>query len=64
MVQPSTPVATSLVDFLVAAPARIYPAEVLDAAHMCLVDWAGVAIGAVRLDAVRVTIGPQLMDIQ
>jgi 2-methylcitrate dehydratase PrpD len=47
MVQPSTPVATSLVDFLVAAPARIYPAEVLDAARMCLVDWAGVAIGAI-----------------
>ncbi|MGV3633144.1 MAG: MmgE/PrpD family protein [Pseudorhodoplanes sp.] len=47
MAQPATPVATSLVDFLVAAPTRVYPAEVLDAARMCLVDWAGVAIGAI-----------------
>jgi 2-methylcitrate dehydratase PrpD len=41
-----TPVSDSIVQFLIAARTRTYPAEVIDAARMCLVDWAGVAIGA------------------
>ena len=41
-----TPVSDSVVEFLTAARTRTYPAEVIAAARMCLVDWAGVAIGA------------------
>lgn len=41
-----TPVADSVVAFLAAARTRSYPADVIAAARMCLVDWAGVAIGA------------------
>jgi 2-methylcitrate dehydratase PrpD len=41
-----TPVSDSIVEFLAAARTRVYPAEVIAAARMCLVDWAGVAIGA------------------
>ncbi|MDP6389834.1 MAG: MmgE/PrpD family protein [Alphaproteobacteria bacterium] len=32
--------------FVGAAKGRNYPGEIVDAARMCLVDWAGVAIGA------------------
>ena len=41
-----TPVADSVVEFLAAARTRSNPAAVVSAARMCLVDWAGVAIGA------------------
>lgn len=41
-----TPVSDSVVEFLTTARTRTYPAEVIAAARMCLVDWAGVAIGA------------------
>jgi 2-methylcitrate dehydratase PrpD len=41
-----TPVADSVVEFVAAAPTRSNPAAVVSAARMCLVDWAGVAIGA------------------
>ena len=41
-----TPVSDSIVEFLAAARTRVYPPEVIAAARMCLVDWAGVAIGA------------------
>ena len=41
-----TPVSDSVVEFLAAARTRVDPPEMIAAARMCLVDWAGVAIGA------------------
>jgi 2-methylcitrate dehydratase PrpD len=41
-----TPVSDSVIEFLTTARTRVYPAEVIAAARKCLVDWAGVAIGA------------------
>ena len=42
-----TPVADSVVQFIMDSRTRNYPANVIDAARMCLADWTGVAIGAV-----------------
>lgn len=49
-----------LADYIAGAPARAIPAEVLDAARMCLTDWMSVAIGAGEEPAgqiVRRTVG-------
>ena len=42
----ATPNATAAARFVATAPQRNYPAEVIDAAKQCLVDWCGVALGA------------------
>ena len=44
----TTPIGDAAVNFIAAAPGRSYAPEVLDAAKMCLVDWFGVALGAVN----------------
>jgi 2-methylcitrate dehydratase PrpD len=46
MASQPTPVADSVVQFIMDARTRSCPANVIDAARMCLADWAGVAIGA------------------
>jgi len=46
MAHHQNPVAGSVIEFMLAARGRDYPADVVDTARMCLVDWAGVAIGA------------------
>ena len=46
--QQTTPIGDAAVNFIAAAPGRSYAPEVLDAAKMCLVDWFGVALGAVN----------------
>lgn len=38
--------ARAIADYVAAAPDRQFPAEVLDAARLCLADWIAVAIGA------------------
>lgn len=43
-----TPIGDAAVNFIAKAPGRSYAPEVLDAAKMCLVDWFGVALGAVN----------------
>jgi 2-methylcitrate dehydratase PrpD len=48
-----TPVADSVVQFIMDARTRSYPANVIDAARMCLADWTGVAIGAAGEAPVR-----------
>ena len=42
----TTPIANSVIDFITAAGTQDVPPEVIEAARMCLVDWAGVALGA------------------
>ena len=44
----TTPISDAAVNFIAAAPTRSYAPEVLDAAKMALVDWFGVALGAVN----------------
>ncbi len=44
----TTPISDAAVNFIAAAPTRHYAPEVLDAAKMALVDWFGVALGAVN----------------
>lgn len=47
MPQP-TPIGDAAARFIAATPGRNHAPEVLDAAKMCLVDWFGVALGAVH----------------
>ncbi len=49
----TTPIGDAAANFIAAAPQRSYAPEVLDAAKMCLVDWFGVAVGAVNEPAAR-----------
>lgn len=49
----TTPIGDAAANFIAAAPGRSYAPEVLDAAKMCLVDWFGVAVGAVKEPAAR-----------
>ena len=51
--QQTTPIGDAAVNFIAAAPGRSYAPDVLDAAKMCLVDWFGVALGAVNEPAAR-----------
>ncbi len=46
MARDQNPIGDSVIKFILAARSRDYPAEVIEAARMCLADWAGVAIGA------------------
>ncbi len=49
----NTPIGDAAANFIAAAPGRSYAPEVLDAAKMCLVDWFGVALGAINEPAAR-----------
>jgi 2-methylcitrate dehydratase PrpD len=51
--KPTTPISDAAVNFIAAAPTRKLAPEVIDAAKMALVDWFGVAIGAVNEPAAR-----------
>jgi 2-methylcitrate dehydratase PrpD len=51
--QQTTPISDAAVNFIAGTPTRTYAPEVLDAAKMCLVDWFGVALGAVNEPAAR-----------
>src|SRR5690606_34298915 len=51
--QNTTPIADAAAEFVAHTPAREHASEVVDAAKMCLVDWMGVAIGAVHEPAAR-----------
>ena len=44
----TTPISDAAVNFIASTPSRSYAPEVLDAAKMALVDWFGVAMGAVN----------------
>jgi len=44
----SAPIADAATAFIAASRETVYAPEVIDAAKMCLVDWFGVALGAVR----------------
>ena len=41
------PIGETAADFISAAGARTYAPDVIDMAKRCLVDWIGVAVGAV-----------------
>jgi len=49
----TTPIGDAAANFIAAAPQRSYAPEVLDGAKMCLVDWFGVALGAVQEPAAK-----------
>ena len=49
----ATPTGDAAVNFIATTPARKHTPEVLDAAKMCLVDWFGVALGAVNAPAAQ-----------
>jgi 2-methylcitrate dehydratase PrpD len=49
----TTPIGVAAVNFIAATPERKHAPEVLDAAKMCLVDWFGVALGAINEPAAR-----------
>lgn len=51
--QQATPIGDAVVHFIAATPERNHSPDVLDAAKMCLVDWFGVALGAVNEPAAR-----------
>jgi len=51
--QQATPIGDAVVHFIAATPKRNHSPDVLDAAKMCLVDWFGVALGAVNEPAAR-----------
>ena len=51
--QQSTPIGDAAVNFIAGAATRGYAPEILDAAKMCLVDWFGVAIGAINEPAAQ-----------
>src|SRR6185369_8116024 len=44
----NTPILDSVVHFVTEARNRAYPPDVIEAARKCLVDWTGVALGAVN----------------
>lgn len=53
MDRPAQPIGDAASDFIARTRERTHAPEVLDAAKMCLVDWLGVALGAVNEPAAQ-----------
>ena len=51
--QQTTPISDAAVNFIAGAATREHAPEIVDAAKMCLVDWFGVAIGAINEPAAQ-----------